>query len=223
MSIQAAPRASGTGKGLHLILMGDVIGSSGLAAEEVSAGLATITEDVSKNSDGVSSPFTVTLGDEFQGIVASVSKAVSAIFALEESRLRHEALFRLRYVLYEGRIDTPLNVTRAHGMLGEGLTEARKELSRKDRDRLNFSITLKDKYLSEQLNDGFLVVDGLIDRWKFDDSGFIHAMLHGGDAEVGNLFGMDRSQVYKRRGTLLIREFQALRRVLERLAERKKQ
>lgn len=77
----------------------------------------------------LASPLTITLGDEFQGLMMSFLEAASAARAM-----RLELLGRgieCRFVIGAVSLRTPLNDTRAWNMMGPGLSAARAKLNDK--------------------------------------------------------------------------------------------
>ena len=96
---------------------------------------------------------------------------------MEETILRKQLNFKIRYVAIQGDIDTPINRLKAHTMMGAGLTKARKLLTDKRRGQARFRFDLKDVCTTKQLNRLFLVLDGLTGRWKTEDSLLIFDML----------------------------------------------
>jgi len=160
------------------------------------------------------SPYTITLGDEFQGVAASLGAALRTIFCLEEESLRAQLAFRLRYVVHYGEIDSPLNPVRAHAMVGPGLTTARKLLGRKRKKRWRFLFELDDSFLARQLNRIFVVIQSIEARWKPEDYVFIADMLaNENNSEVASLHEKNRGQIWKRRKHLQIEDYRALKNV----------
>ena len=125
----------------YYILMGDIIASrkyKGLQLTQIFESLVS-----SCNSDlasGILSPYTITLGDEFQGVAKSLKSGIQSIFYFEETILRLGIDFKLRYVLHYGSIETQINREIAYGMRGPGLTKAREilELNRRNRPRFHY-------------------------------------------------------------------------------------
>jgi hypothetical protein len=206
---------------LQYILMGDIIASSRYRASALrDAFLAQIASCNKALAEEIESPYTVTLGDEFQGVAASLNGAVAAIFFLEERLLGVRPPFRLRYVLVHGEIDTPLNRRKAHTMMGAGLTRARKLLTDKRRGQPRFRFDLPDQTAAGRLERLFLAIDGLTGRWSSSDAELIADMIanrHNG--EVGARHGKNRSQIWKRRKHLLIEEYRALKEVVLEMAD----
>ena len=198
---------------LHYILMGDVIGSSKYDAQKLRREFMDLISSCNKNLNPVIiSPYTVTLGDEFQGIAASLHAMIESIFFLEESVLHKKLAFKIRYVAVQGDIDTPVNRLKAHTMMGSGLTKAREILTDKRRGKPRFIFDLSDTYTMDQLNRLYMVYDGLTGRWSRGDGSLIFDMLvNQNNEEVGTKHGKTRSQIWKRRKNLLIEEYRALK------------
>ncbi len=195
------------------ILMGDVIGSSNYDARQLRKefmGLVSLCNE--KLEHGIISPYTVTLGDEFQGVATSLRALIEAMFYMEETVFRRGLTFKIRYVAVHGEIDTPVNRLKAHAMMGAGLTKAREILTDKRRGEPRFRFDLTDVYTMNQLNRLFLVLDGLTGRWDRGDGLLILDMLaNPHNEEVGVKHCKNRTQIWKRRKHLLIEEYRALK------------
>ena len=195
------------------ILMGDVIGSSKYDVRQLRKefmGLVSLCNQ--KLEHDIISPYTVTLGDEFQGIATSLHTVIEAIFYMEETILRKGLAFKIRYVAVHGAIDTPINRLKAHTMMGAGLTKAREILTDKRRGEPRFRFDLPDAHTMNQLNRLFLVLDGLSGRWDTRDGPLIFDMLaNPHNEEIGVTHGKNRTQIWKRRKHLLIEEYRALK------------
>lgn len=195
------------------ILMGDVIGSSQHELRQLRKEFMEIVSlSNTKLEQDILSPYTVTLGDEFQGIATSLHAMIEAIFNMEETIFRKGLEFKIRYVAVHGEIDTPINHLKAHTMMGSGLTKAREILTDKRRGRPRFRFDLSDAQTMNQLNRLFLVLDGLTNRWDKGDGLLIFDMLaNPNNEEVSVLHGKNRTQIWKRRRHLLIEEYRALK------------
>tara|TARA_R110001599_G_scaffold184627_5_gene378639 strand:+ start:80294 stop:80932 length:639 start_codon:yes stop_codon:yes gene_type:complete len=195
------------------IFMGDVVNSSDYDGEMLSKGLKELVESTNKKyGKAILSPLTITLGDEFQGILSSVSSGIDLLFYLEEALLKTEPDFKLHYVLLLGEIETEINPEIAYEMMGKGLTEARKMLSSKKRNRKRFRFKLQNKEQTEQLSKIFEVLDTIILNWKKEDYPLILDMINNdNNSEVGELHDKNRDQIWKRRKTLMINEYNLLK------------
>ena len=199
----------------HFILMGDIVASRAHEAKRLSRSFRRLVAGCNAVLEPeILSPYTITLGDEFQGVARSLEAALRAIFYLEETGLKMGLEYRLRYVLLRGAIETRLNRRVAHGMVGPGLARARAMLTDKRRGRPRFTFDLPDRRLAEQLGGLFTAIDGITARWPREDGSLVCDMLASdSNGDVGAKHGKDRTQVWKRRKNLLITEYKALKRL----------
>lgn len=201
----------------HIVLMADIIKSRKSDQKRLMEDFSRITECINKiNSKQLLSPLTITLGDEFQGVVKSVFDACTVIFTLEEEIIRQQVDFKLRYVLTEGTIDTPINPEIAYGMLGEGLSKARKALQESKNEPSRFHIELLNSSKSQALNNSFLIYQTLINSWnvKKDHELIIAFLTVGGYKQVAEKLGKTRSQIWKREKSLKINEYIAIKEII---------
>ena len=169
-----------------------------------------------KNRKKFASPITITLGDEFQSVLFKLSDSLNIIFQLEENLIHLYKGFKLRYVLVEGKIETEINKKIAYGMMGEGLTTAREILNKLKTDKSRFYIELRNKEKANVINSGFKIYQDYVDDWKFDkDYETISKFLVQPDYKVvADSLGKTRSQIWKRRKSLRIEEYYAIKKVI---------
>lgn len=115
----------------YAISMGDLVHSSGHDDPNALHRLfnEVVAEANRRYAESIVSPLTITLGDEFQGLSASLVRGFE---------LNHFVRLRLlgrgvstRLVLGAGAIDTAVNPDNAWNMMGEGLSRAREKLNAK--------------------------------------------------------------------------------------------
>lgn len=160
------------------------------------------------------SPLTITLGDEFQGIATSVENAIKLIFEIEELIVKENYDFKLRYVMNLGKIDTKINRKIAYEMLGEGLTEARKELNDLKKHDSRFFIKL-NKSPEDQINKAFVVFQSYIDDWKTKDRKAVTEFLRLNDyKKVALAIKTDASSAWRRKKSLKIREYLYIKEII---------
>jgi hypothetical protein len=200
----------------YFILMGDIIKSRKHDATTLRQQFTTLLSDCNRDMrTEILSPYTITLGDEFQGIAGSLHAVAESIFYLDEARIKNHYDFLIRYVAHYGEIQTPINTEVAYGMMGPGLTNARALLTDKRRGQPRFCFDLPDKKLAENLMRLFMVIDGLIDRWKQRDFSLIADMISkANNEEVAAKHNKNRSQIWKKRKHLLIEEYRAAKAVV---------
>lgn len=197
--------------------MADIIKSRQSDQKNLMREFKVITDGINKvNTKQFLSPLTITLGDEFQGVMKSPADALAVIFKLEEEILGRQAGFRLRYVLVEGVIDTPINHQIAYGMLGEGLSKARRALQESKQSSLRFHIDLQNTRKSKALNFSFLIYQSLLDNWNVKkDYELIMAFIELRDyKQVAEKLQKTRSQIWKREKSLKINEYIAIKEII---------
>lgn len=201
----------------HFILMADVVRSRDQDPVSMMQAFRSLVEDVN-GSFGcrLLSPLTITLGDEFQGVPDGFSTACEMILWMEEQRIQRSLTFRLRYVLHEGDIATPLNAERAWGMLGQGLTDARDLLKEAKKLDLAVNVSIGYPVVGQVLEEAFIVYRNITSRWDpVDDYPLAAAFLKQPDyKDVADALGKTRAQIWKRARTLEIRSYFSIRKII---------
>ena len=200
----------------YYILMADIIGSQEANQKLLMADFEDIVKQINKShAKSFLSPLTITLGDEFQSVLKDLPNSLLIILAIEELIIKNYKSFKLRYALVEGTIDTPINPNIAYGMLGDGLTRARKkiELTKKSNSRFEFEIN--DKKKSEALNHLFFSLQNLLDAWDIKkDFKLVNSFLaHQDYKTVAKLLIKEPSLMWKRKKSLKIDIYQSLKQV----------
>lgn len=164
----------------------------------------------------IDSPLTITLGDEFQGVVKNVLNAIRIIYYIEEFIVKNNINFKLRYVINDGKIDTEINPVRSYEMLGQGLTDARQQLNELKKTKSRFFISLSNEPKSRILNESFIVYQGIIDGWNIKkDYELLTKFIDLEDyKKVALSINKDKSQVWKRNKNLNIDSYFAIKRVI---------
>lgn len=155
------------------------------------------------------SPLTITLGDEFQGVLNTSENAIKIIFDIEEEIIKNNYDIKLRYVLNDGVIDTEINHKIAHAMLGKGLTDARESLSilKSTKHRFKIITNIKNQHL-DIINDLFIIYENYVDNWKPNEYFIVKEfILNKSYQEVAELLDMNVSSAWRRQRTLNIEEY----------------
>ncbi|MDT0607544.1 SatD family protein [Croceitalea rosinachiae] len=175
--------------------------------------LTHLVNDEFKNQ--ILSPLTITLGDEFQGIVKGPKSLFELLFFLEESIIANQYPFKLRYSLVYGEIDTKINEEIAYEMYGPGLTMAREALKTLKETGDNYFIHLnstKDVQLSLCMK----LYQSIKSDWKNSDYKIISAFLENDDYKNLKKMGLykTRSGPWKKRKTLRIEEYNIIKNII---------
>ena len=194
--------------------MADVIDSRSKDSKELMMHFKQLVVRIRRKHRGkFLSPLTITLGDEFQGIVKTFEIAVDIIFSIEEELIKMGKDIKLRYIVEYGSIETNINSRVAYEMLGKGLTDAREHLNASKKDKeVRVVIFLKDDAYSKAMEKLFFVLTSIYDKWKLNDYYLIEAFLEFKSyLMVSKALSINRSQVWKRQKTLMIKEYFALK------------
>ena len=170
-----------------------------------------------KYSNDILSPLTITLGDEFQGIIKNVESGLSIIIEIEEYIIKNKFDFKLRYVFNVGDIDTQINAKVAHEMLGVGLTETRTKLNQLKSTDNRINVSMGDEIISSVINNSFVVLDNIINKWDIeDDFEIASTFLEYIDYKiVAEKLNRNRSLIWKREKTLNIRSYRAVKDIIQ--------
>jgi hypothetical protein len=202
---------------LDFILMADIIKSRVSPQNMLMEDFKHVVGSVNiSNREKLLSPLTITLGDEFQGIVRDLKSAIQIILQLEEKIIEEKANFKLRYVLLEGKIETEINRNIAHEMLGSGLTEARYQLMNIKNSKERFHFSLKNQKQSDVFKDVFIVYQGIVDDWNLEkDYVLVNAFLKWQDYKtVAEKLDKSRSLMWKRERSQKIKEYLSLKNII---------
>jgi len=208
------------GKNLYYILMADVIGSREMDGIHLMNVLKSLIENVSADYKEVFlSPITITLGDEFQSVIKSLSDAIDVIIGIEETKLLLNSKITLRYVLYHGEIETDINEKIAHEMLGSGLTKSREILSNSKRGDNRIYVELHNEK-SGLLNGLFFLYTSIVDRWKLSDYELVNLLIRFGDyKKAADFLKRDRGNVWRREKSLNIPQYLTIRKLIKEIAK----
>lgn len=190
--------------------MADIIGSRSKASQLIMKQFKDLVNKVNKKyTDAIISPITITLGDEFQGVVNSLTTGIEIIIQIEEMIISQGYSFKLRYVLEYGKIDTKLNKTTSYEMLGEGLIKAREKLNslkKNKNDRFYFNLMNDDiTFIFENI---FGIYQSVVDKWGNRDKELLKNFIKYEDYKlVASKMGKDTSLIWRRQQTLYISNY----------------
>ena len=205
----------------YWIIMADIIKSTDyegfILQEKFKEAVNYINKKLKKN---LISPLTITLGDEFQGITNSLKNSILILFHLEEYLIKNNANFALRYVINYGKIDTAINTEIAYGMLGEGLSHARKMLENLKKTDKKYEIETDKETKNKALNDAFSVLQNIQSRWSSEaDKELVSLFIQYHDYKlIAAKTKVTRSQIWKKEKSLNISSYFAIKNVITYLA-----
>lgn len=202
------------------VLMADIIESSSYSGNKLMTDFKALVDQVNtKFATNISSPLTITLGDEFQGIIKDLNSAVQVVFAMDELLLKRSINYKLRYVINYGKIDTPINKTSSHEMLGEGLTKARKLLEELKITDAKIVVKGLENKMQVKLNLAFVLYRSLYDDWHEKDKKSAYDFLQNIDyKELARINKKAVSTMWRKKKSLKIEDFKASKELINLLA-----
>ncbi len=197
----------------YIILMADMIGSQKMpqpvTQNEFQYIVAEMNETYKKE---ILSPLTITLGDEFQCVMKDIKSATKVILAIEEYCIFRNSKIFLRYVVTEGEIDTKINRKIAHGMVGEGLTNARKSLQVLKKIKYRFLVLSDEGNKFKVYQALFVLLEMFYKKWKRDKGVLIEWLLKEKDYKIIAAYMQKTpSLIWKRKKSLEIDAYQSLK------------
>ncbi len=201
----------------HYIIMADIISSRYIKKEEDFMGqFKALTNLANKTfQDRIVSPLTITLGDEFQGIVDSAQTLFELVFFLEEQRIEAGYTFQLRYSLVYGEIETEINTKIAYEMYGPGLTQAREGLQKAKDSGQHYYVDLKTAP-EAQLKLCLELYQSIKSEWKPREYKIVAAFLKHNDYKDLEKMGLykTRSGAWKKGKSLRIDEYHTIKQLI---------
>lgn len=197
--------------------MCDIIGSRNLDQILTLEHFKKCTNYINKKySNSLLSPLTITLGDEFQGVVQNLNDTIEIVIDLEEFIIENNFKFKLRYVVNYGKIQTEINNKIAYEMLGEGLTNARNMINEMKNSSNRFTFIIDSKEKGVIINNTFIILQNIIENWKISkDYELISNFFKFKDYKIiAEKMNKERSLIWKREKSLNLSSYNASKAIL---------
>ena len=147
----------------YLVLIGDIVASRRLPARaQFQRRIKGLLQGVNGRRKALVSPYTLTLGDEFQAVYRDAGTAFADVFGL----LAEIAPVQARFALAVGEIVTPINPTQSIGMDGPAFHRARALLERLKVDRRLFGVSGSDAKAWVLPSAALAVLSGQVEGWR---------------------------------------------------------
>ncbi|MCY0095643.1 SatD family protein [Hoeflea ulvae] len=207
------------------VLMGDLVGSERHANPKTLHAHfnAAIDRQNEVLAADMVSPLTITLGDEFQGLLSSLVAAAQAAREIRFELMRKN--IDCRFVIGSIDLKTQVNHERAWNMMGPGFAAARARLSEKrSPSRYRFSIQ-QDALLETMLEASGASLTTIERRWSEAQREDIIKLLEGASvAEIARARNVSVHNVYKVRSAgdfdLYVIQWDAIQKALAELDRR---
>ena len=180
-----------------VVLIGDVISSKeipnrGAAQRKINSALKKIN---GQSRSGLISPYTITLGDEFQSVYENADSILYDIFALME----YVYPIKIRFSLGVGKISTQINREMALGMDGTAFHFARQGIDElKDLDKYSINISGELREQNSIIKNVLFYISSVIGSWHLNRLKVLNLLLKGTEiAQAANKLKISRTAVYK--------------------------
>lgn len=157
---------------LYFTIIGDMIGSRQLnnraaVQKNFSAALQTVQK---RYAEQIVSPFTVTIGDEFQAVLKETSHLFALLYEIEQSL----KAVTLRYGFGIGTISTAINYNAAIGMDGPAFHNARSSIEQARKTKMRYGLRCGNAHIDKRFNILLNWIDISTKSWPPEK----HTILH---------------------------------------------
>lgn len=188
-------------------VIADIVESREIAERrEFQRALATTLDATSRRSaPRLLSPYTITLGDEFQAVYGRaesiIRDVISIIAALHPSRVR--------IALAHGEITTDINPRAALGMDGPAFADARATMDElKETDRTAVRFTSRELESVNLINVALTMLANAASEWRSTTLATLDALLDGEGADtIAGRIGVSVRAIYKQIATHNLHDF----------------
>ncbi len=165
--------------------------------------LRSVLEEVNSTSDSVFSPYTITLGDEFQAVLNKSDNLFSDLWTIMERIFPS----KLRISISVGTISTEMIKTTAIGMDGEAFYMARDALKAMKKSTSVFVVSGLENPCEELVNDSLALIADSNSYWKKNRIGIQARLLRESSIEtIADEIEISKSAVYQniKKGRLIL-------------------
>jgi len=147
----------------HIVLVADIVASRKIVERSaVQVRLSTCLKELNlKRREGLVSPYTITLGDEFQAVL----NAPDRIFRDALTVLIVLYPVEVRFSFSIGEISTAINTKQTVGMDGPAFHEARATIDRLRKTKSLFAVASRDGAGLMMINQSLALVSHAIRKW----------------------------------------------------------
>lgn len=191
----------------YAVIMGDLVGSQQApSTQKLHVDFNQVIANANEAfQSALSSPLTITLGDEFQALTKTLVEAATIARSLRWDLLNKD--INCRFVVGLTDLQTPLNSHQAWNMMGPGLAEARHKLNDKQAD-LYYRFSLSHKALTKTFQ-ALPLIETLLDalgaglstleaEWTAQQRQDIIAQMRGDSAsDLAERRSVTRKNIYK--------------------------
>ncbi|MDZ7756796.1 SatD family protein [Rhodohalobacter sp.] len=149
----------------YIVVIGDIVESKDLKPAQrknTQNQLEDVFHQLNRQSRQLLSPYTITLGDEFQAVYRSADQLFHDIWAFTAEI--HPV--KVRVVISVGEITTEINREQSLGMDGPAFHAARDRIEEMKSNDTLLSLTTDDKSFDRLVNSSFRILGGNLRTWN---------------------------------------------------------
>ncbi len=178
-----------------IALIGDIVGSKKLKKRnEVQRKLLRYFDSVNANHKTLLSPFTITLGDEFQALYSKGNELFKNIW--EILLILYPA--KVRFSVGVGELSTRINKEQSIGMDGSAFYNAREGMLELKKTSYLFNITTDTKANYELAKHSLFLISNITNKWKSTRLKILVMLYEGKPVkEISNNLKISDKAVYK--------------------------
>ncbi len=197
----------------YLAVIGDIVDSKHLPKrDEFQTKLAALLKETSSGNAAITSPYTITLGDEFQAVYKNADSLFVDIFSIWCAIYPAQA----RFAIGMGELSTGVNRKQALGMDGPAFHRAREAIARLK--ATGYLIRLQGEPVKDAANDGWKLLNHLfnlvthkVSGWTKNRLYIAHGVLAGESiAEMEKALRISKVAVYKNINAAALDELRGL-------------
>lgn len=181
----------------HIVLIGDLIDSKKLddtSRNRVQESLQAVFKRINRDSDSLASPYTITLGDEFQAVYNSADDLFKHLWMIYAEI--HPVL--IRFSISVGEISTKINADHALGMDGPAFYVAREQIEQMKEKKLLLSIATDYERFNRLINSSLQILEANLRTWKKNRFSVLYRYYENKDVkQIAKEVGMSDVAVYK--------------------------
>jgi hypothetical protein len=177
-------------------VIGDIINSKKITKRmEFQENLQNIFSDINLNNNSIISPYTITLGDEFQAVYSDIDHIFHDIWKI----FREIYPYKIRISIGIDELSTKINHTSSIGMDGPAFHQARQgiEVLKKQKNNV-IQIYSADYFYMNIINNSLYLISGIISKWNHHTIDIIRFLIEGKSMdEIKDLIKISKRGIYK--------------------------
>ncbi|MDZ7720637.1 MAG: SatD family protein [Balneolaceae bacterium] len=200
----------------YIVIIGDIEQSKQLSPNDrrqVQNELESVFEELNRSSANIVSPYTITLGDEFQVVYDSAGEIFKHIWTIMAAV--HPVF--VRFSIGVGKITTGVNKRNSLGMDGPAFYKARECIEQMKKQKILLSVSTEKAKFNRLVNSAFLILEADLRSWKKNRFLILQKMYEEKEVkQIAKEIGLSDVAIYKNinAGTL-----KALRELTESISE----